>query len=266
MTTPVTDETRRIATNPVPQKRTGRRARIVPVIVIHTAESGVDLTGKDTKAEAVVNYITHRTNHGSYHRISDRDSRHRLVDFGDEAFHCRGRVNHWSIGIASAIDAEAWPELDHVDRAAYINNLADDCVDAIEYFEAAGLTYDNQLLARQDLGEWAGGRFVRTPAAENGEVSGLIGHGHIDYTRRTDPGVRFPWNDLLAAIDARRARPSFAEKVEQTRSVRSLQLAINIEAARYGTFDPVALDGAYGPKTAAALAAAITATQAKETP
>src|SRR5690606_12089743 len=36
---------------------------------------------------------------------------------------------------------------------------------------------------------------------------GLISHHALDPTRRTDPGVTFPWNDLLERLEALMAAP-----------------------------------------------------------
>ncbi|MEL6983709.1 MAG: N-acetylmuramoyl-L-alanine amidase, partial [Actinomycetota bacterium] len=93
------------------QFRVGRRDPVKSVIVVHTAESGTDLSGPDAKAEGVASFIRGRSDAGSYHLIGDSDSIIQLIRFDNEAFHDRTGSNRWAIGISLAMNAADWSGL-----------------------------------------------------------------------------------------------------------------------------------------------------------
>ncbi len=93
------------------QFRTGRRDPVKSVIVVHTAESGTERAGPDSKAEGVASFIQRRSDAGSYHLIGDSDSIIQMIRFDNEAFHDRTGSNRWSIGISLAMNAADWPGL-----------------------------------------------------------------------------------------------------------------------------------------------------------
>lgn len=208
------------------QYREGRRAPIKPVIVVHTAESGTDPKGADPKAEAVAKFIRNRTSPGSYHLIGDSDSIIQLVAFGNEAFHDATGSNRWSIGISLAMNAADWPTLTSERRDQLIWTAVDMAVTAAKWLVANG---HDAPAAR---------RLMTKTESDRADASGFIGHGDRDPTRRTDPGVAFPWTAFLDRYEAAMAGPDD--------HVAALQALLNQRG------HSLAVDGEYGPLTHAA--------------
>lgn len=207
----------------IKQFRKGRRKKIKPVIVLHTAESVSDTVGEDTKAEAVARFVRTRTTYGSYHLIGDRDSIIQLVSFSDEAFHDGTGSNSWSIGISLAMKSADWTKKSFpVDQ--YLNSMV----------QMAGVASD--WLERNGYGEVKAKRL--TKAQSNlADANGFISHGDRDPSRRSDPGVAFPWANFLDMYSKGR-EISFVE----TSFKKNIQKAIGVTA-----------DGIIGPKSMSAL-------------
>jgi hypothetical protein len=162
-----------------------RRAALWPVIGVHTAESFPDETGLDTGAENVARFIRDRTNYGSYHCLSDSDSRIQLVPFDQAAYHIGTHgLNDRTIGISAATQAARWDDLDDDYRDAMVRNMARDAADAARWLKAKhGLTVP--------------ARRITLAQALNGQA-GFLAHGDADPDRRADPGASFPWTLFLA--------------------------------------------------------------------
>lgn len=178
-------ETRRPASD---QYHAPRRA-MVTSYGIHTAESVLDQVGSDTGAEGVAEFIANRGDPGSYHDVGDSDSAVAVVPPQWEAFHCRGGPNRWSLSYSFACRTTDWVRMAPERRAGFLTVGARRVVDRIEWIETqAG---------------WNRGRFpIRriTKAQAEAGVGGFFAHADMDPTRRTDPGLEFPWSEFLALV------------------------------------------------------------------
>jgi hypothetical protein len=165
------------------QYRSPRRARPTGLVCIHTAESILDTIGPDTGAEAVADWMTRRTNYGSYHDLADSDSVVHLVDYGDEAFHDGTGSNPWSLSISFALPASAWPKLSAEKRRGFLRQGAIAFARQQAWLKAHG--YPTTPLIRV------------TRAQSDAGQPGFISHAERDPSRRTDPGVFFPWGEFF---------------------------------------------------------------------
>lgn len=166
----------------LPQQRP-RRDQPSGVIVVHTAESALDVTGEDTGAEGVARFISERTSYGSYHRVADSDSvvdvaRFEMTTYGDGT----GSNDH-AIHLSFACRAADWPNMSTDRKAAFITNGARAAADAAAWLERE---HGTTLPARRI-----------TRAQSDQRVPGFISHGERDPGRRTDPGPAFPWDLFL---------------------------------------------------------------------
>lgn len=172
-----------------------RRAALWPVIGVHTAESFPDEVGPDTGAENVARFIRDRTTPGSYHKLSDADSRMELVPFDQAAYHIGTHgLNDRTIGISAATQAAKWDNLSDDYRDAMVRNMARDAADAARWLKA-------------EIGITVPARRITLAQALDG-YAGFLAHGDADPARRTDPGKSFPWDlflttyaDLMAGDD-----------------------------------------------------------------
>lgn len=161
------------------QYRSPRRARPTGCVVVHTAESALDLIGPDSGAENVAAFIRRRTDPGSYHDLVDSDSAIQLVRYEDEAFQDGTGSNPWALSLSFALRGTDWPRLTTARRDAYLEQGAVAVARQQQWLRAHG--YPTSPLRRIDR-----------PQSERG-VAGYIGHGERDPGRRTDPGTAFPW-------------------------------------------------------------------------
>lgn len=169
------------------QFRSPRRAKLTGCIVVHTAESTPDTAGPDTGAENVANFIRTRSTPGSYHKLSDSDSRIQLVRFDDEAYGDGTGSNPWAIHISAATQAAQWLKLPQAWRDACVANMAKDAADAARHIKAKeGITVPARRISKAQ--------------SDNG-LPGFIPHGDRDPGRRTDPGFHFPWAQFLRLFD-----------------------------------------------------------------
>jgi hypothetical protein len=167
------------------QHRKPRREQPSGVIVVHSAENTQDLVLPDAGAEGVANFISNRTDAGSYHRIADSDSIVKVMPFEWEAWHDGTGTNPHSIGISGAFRSGEWASIPQDWRDACVINLA---------------------LAAAEAAAWVQSiRGINIPALRitvdqaRARVPGFISHAELDPERRTDPGAGFPWDQFLAA-------------------------------------------------------------------
>ncbi len=166
------------------QFRVGRRDPVKSVIVVHTAEGGTDTVGADPKAENTASFIRNRTDAGSYHMLGDSDSIIQLVRFDNEAYQDRTGSNRWAIGISLAMNSADWPRLSTARRQQLTTTAAEMAAIAAIWLGDRGLPYpDARLLTKTE--------------SDAASASGFISHARRDPSRRTDPGVQFPWTDFF---------------------------------------------------------------------
>lgn len=209
------------------QFRTGRRDPVKSVIVVHTAESGTDASGPDTKAEGVANFIRTRSTAGSYHMIGDADSILQLIRFENEAFHDGTGSNRWSIGISLAMNAADWSSISASRRRELTETAAQMAVIAARWLNDRGLALPAP-------------RLLTKVQSDVSTASGFISHARRDPTRRTDPGANFPWSEFFRLYQ-QQLSDGGVEPPRETR-IRELQALVGTTA-----------DGIIGPNTIAAL-------------
>lgn len=168
------------------------------LIVVHTAESALDMIGVDTGAEDVAAFIARRTDPGSYHRIADSDSVVALVRFDQAAYGDGTGSNDFAIHVSFACKATGWAGMAPARRLAIIRQGAAAAYEAAVWLkEAHGIEVPPARVTR---------------AESEAREPGFISHGERDPGRRTDPGADFPWPVFLrefveaGAADRTRAR------------------------------------------------------------
>lgn len=167
----------------VPQFRRPRREKPSGVIVVHTAESILDMLGEDTGAEDVARFIANRSDYGSYHTLADTDSTVRLVPFDAEAYGDRTGSNYHAIHISFACKAAGWAGMSAERRAAMIHHGALVAAEAATWLQKNhGITVPAFRISRED---------------SERRLPGFISHAERDPGRRTDPGADFPWSEFL---------------------------------------------------------------------
>lgn len=174
------------------QWRATRRNGAAPsgVIVVHTAENATTFTGADRGADNVAQFITTRSDPGSYHSICDYDSAIRMAPWLAETWHCTATNNH-AVGLAAAVRSADWGRLgSRGDRIVVRMAL-----EARAYADWLRTTRGIVIPAR-----------IITRAQAVARVPGFIAHGSTDPGRRSDPGAGFNWPLLLAVF----ADPSLA--------------------------------------------------------
>lgn len=152
--------------------------RRVPVrgVVIHTAENLPDFDGGDTGAERVSEYGVTTSRQVSWHATVDSDSIVRNLPDDHTAFHVRG-YNSPTLGVEIATQAHRWGDGPAEWEEAVLRNLAR---------LVKGWCDKHDLPIER----------VSTPEFDAGG-RGLLSHAQLDPSRRSDPGIRFPWDDFL---------------------------------------------------------------------
>lgn len=209
------------------QFRTGRRDPVKSVIVVHTAESGTDLSGPDAKAEGVASFIRRRSTAGSYHLVGDSDSIIQLIRFDNEAFHDRTGSNRWAIGISLAMNAADWPSLPAARRDELIKTAGQMAAIAATWMRDRSLALPEP-------------RLLTKTQSDQSNASGFISHARRDPTRRSDPGAQFPWTDFFRSYQQALSDGGF--EPDRDTLIRQLQNLVGATA-----------DGIVGPLTLAAL-------------
>lgn len=204
------------------QFRSPRRDRPTGLVCIHTAESILDTIGPDTGAENVADWMTRRTNYGSYHDLVDADSALQLVEYGDEAFHDGTGSNPYSLSISFALRASDWPRLSPAKRRAFLQQGAVAFARQQAWLRAHG--YPTTPLRRV------------TRAQSSAGAAGFISHAERDPARRTDPGPGFPWDEFFDHCRAALAgtplqeddmfQPSDAERLARIENAVGLLISV----------------------------------------
>lgn len=184
-----------------PQLSCPRRAEPSGTVVVHTAEGALDAIAPDHGAENVANYLTQRTDAGSYHTIVDSDSVVRFAPPGCETWHIAvGHLNWDGWGISFACRTTDWGGPGKTTTEKLRDGLT---------------TWDEHALALA-AGEiavyarwWASLKPDRDPMAvarhiaggdAHARTPGLVGHGEAQPADRTDP---FGGNPLEPQLWAR---------------------------------------------------------------
>lgn len=165
-----------------------RRGKPSGVVAAHTAENTPDYVAFDGGAENVASWITRRSDPGSYHLLADSDSRIRLVDWDDAAFHDGTGTNDHSVGISVATRADVWPLAPQRWRDGAIRQLA---AGAADYARWLKRTHGITVPARRI-----------TAAQARARVPGFVTHAELDPARRSDPGKAFPWDQFFREYQA----------------------------------------------------------------
>lgn len=154
------------------------RKQQVRIIVIHTPEVLPDYNGVDDSAESVSKYFSTTDRSASAHVNIDRDSTVPWLPPDHVAFHVR---NYNSIGYGAEIGYRAteWGKRPDVDEQIISRVAAHLAPIATKY----GIPVKFVTKAEVDKGAY-----------------GFTSHAQLDPTRRTDPGTKFPWANLFAAI------------------------------------------------------------------
>lgn len=152
------------------------RNQKVRVGVVHTAENLPDFEPPDEGAEAVARYGATLDRAASWHDTVDSDTRIKMLPYGYTAFHV-GNFNSPSVGLEIATRARQWAEVPEVWRGAIMLQAAD----VVREW-------------RTELGIPT--KIISATSARAG-AEGIIGHGPLDPTRRSDPGAGFGWETLI---------------------------------------------------------------------
>lgn len=158
--------------------RQKRRAPFSGGIVVHTAEVPPDYVAPDLGAERTADYFTGSSRPASYHRIADSDSIVKFLPFDHEAYHDATGGNRWSVGVSMGTQAHTWgTNLDHDERI--LRNGAKAAAEAAVYWASLAPGRDPLACAR-----WI------TPAQYRAHQPGLVEHGELDPSRRSDPWTK----------------------------------------------------------------------------
>lgn len=199
-----------------PARTQFRRRYATPtgLIVVHTAESALDVIGEDTGAEGVADFIRRRSDPGSYHRLVDSDSIVPLIRFEMAAYGDGTGSNEFAIHLSFACRAADWPRMDPARREAFLVNGARAAREAAAWLrEHHGITVPARRVTRTQSDQGA---------------AGFISHAERDPDRRTDPGPAFPWDRFLTL---------YAQEDDMTDDDRELlrQIAEDTKALRRTT-------------------------------
>ena len=144
-------------------------------IVVHTAEVPPDYVAPDFGAERTADYFTGSTRPASYHRIADSDSIVPFLPLDHEAYHDATGGNRWSVGVSMGTQAHTWgTNLEHDELV--LRNAARAIAEAARYWASLAPGRDPLAVAR-----WI------TPAQYRAKEPGLVEHGQLDPSRRSDP-------------------------------------------------------------------------------
>lgn len=156
-----------------------QRQADVDILVVHTAENVPDTILPDGGAEAVARFQTSTDRPSSYHELVDADSHVLMLPPEAVAFGARGaNADGWHISFATK--AHMWRQLPASWVDATLERGAARLAAAAALF---GIPLVHITRAERDRG-----------------AKGVIGHGPLDPTRRTDPdgpNGGFPWDRFM---------------------------------------------------------------------
>jgi hypothetical protein len=153
----------------------------VPIrgIVIHTAENVADTIGPDGGAESVANYGATAARSVSWHATVDKDSIIPMLPDHYKAYHVIG-YNESTLGIEQACQASGWATY----PPDWVSGVLSNAAEVVRGWCVA----HNIPVKRISKAEYdAGG-------------SGILAHADLDPSRRSDPGVGFPWDRFLNIV------------------------------------------------------------------
>jgi hypothetical protein len=202
-------------------ERTWYPSRIKPlrVIVVHVTAGLQDMDAPDASAEKTAQYAATTTRKVSWHSGSDSDSFLRLLPATYTAFHVQG-YNSSTYGHEISKATTRWAGMPPVWVERTLANAAA-CLRPV----AAQHRIPPRVLSRAqvDAGQY-----------------GFIGHAPLDPTRRTDPGVDFPWArffELLGDQPLPPAPPPVASEEDRMfRLIRSVDAGKRMAAVGPGYF------------------------------
>lgn len=203
-----------------------------PVVVVHTAESGNDLTGSDERAENVANFIRTRTGAGSYHYIGDRDSIIPMIPPAYQAFGDGTGSNRFAIHISLAMNANIWPSLSKTHRDQYVETAAHMAHMAGLYFKSKGLGMPRPVR-------------LSKAASNAATASGFISHANRDPARRSDPGRGFPWQQFLTRYQQLATGQPAGAGIGSTGTIKTVDYRVRELQAIIGAYQ----DNLFGPET-----------------
>jgi hypothetical protein len=156
------------------------RSAKIRLLGIHTTESVFDKAGPDGGAEAVAAFQSQTARPSSYHRIVDRDTTVVMLPDEATAFGIVG-ANSPSVHLSMAMQASLW---DDPKARTLLEPLYQRAIrEAAQVCKAHGIPV-RRLTRQQALDGHAG----------------IVGHGTMDPSRRTDPGAGFPWTRFLSDV------------------------------------------------------------------
>lgn len=210
------------------------------LIAVHTGENLPDSEGADTGAEALASFITGRTDQaGSYHLLSDSDSRIQLARFEWTAFGARGYNSH----------------VIHLGISGMHNKWRDDSIPYDFFAKTIMLAAHNAVQAARWLKAEHGIEVpaIRLTKAEADEGRpGFIDHSRLDPSRRRDPGDEFPWDLFLEQFARAKNTGITIMSAQPARKPDSKVLVFQKLYNDHGDGGQLIEDGILGPKTRAA--------------
>lgn len=166
------------------------RTWVSGVIGVHTAESGVVVSGADPGAENTAAFIARRSDYGSYHMLADWDT---IVPLTRPTFAAWADTtnNVHALSVSGAMDAARWRDLAPERAAGIVRNMG---------VAAAMLVRD--AIAHGVLAQVVPAVRITAAEAIAGTRAGFYGHGETNPGTRYDPGQNFDWDLFLATYTA----------------------------------------------------------------
>ena len=163
------------------------RSRVSGVIGVHTAENNTCFNGPDSGDLSVAEFVTRRTDHGSYHSAADVDSWRRWVHPSYAAWADTTNNAH-AMSVSAAVRANDWLAMTPERRRAVVVNLAAAAADLVQVSIRDGL-----------LATATPARRISAAEAISGSRAGFYGHGETNPGTRYDPGKDFDWDLFLSS-------------------------------------------------------------------
>ena len=163
------------------------RSRVSGVIGVHTAENNTCFNGPDNGDLSVGEFVTRRTDFGSYHSAADVDSWRRWVHPSYAAWADTTNNAH-AMSVSAAVRANDWLQLAEDRRRAVVINLATAAADLALVAVRDGL-----------LDAVPPARRISAADAKSGRIPGFYGHGETNPGTRYDPGKDFDWDLFLTS-------------------------------------------------------------------